>query len=135
MRLAQNPSDRYYFLLDWQAALLGPRAFVLDYHLMQAYRNSGYYAKNIQDGRNFLCSHPDFLVLDAPNATTLDTTRGIEPDMRKPNWFDLNIKTAPQFEWRVIASFEGTEVNRKLISVHRNAALPFCNNPGVPEQN
>ena len=69
MRYSQNPNVHYYFLLDWPAALAGPRAFVLDYHLMQAYRNNGYYTKNIQDSQTFLCSHPDFVVLDAPNAS------------------------------------------------------------------
>ena len=57
----RNPNAQYYFLLDWPAALVGPRAFVLDYHLMQAYRNNGYYAKNIQDSHSFLCSHSGFL--------------------------------------------------------------------------
>ncbi len=72
MRYARSPNPQYYFLLDWPAALVGPRAFVLDYHLMQAYRNNGYYSRYIQDSHAFLCSHPDFLVLDAPNANTLD---------------------------------------------------------------
>ena len=67
MRLAQNPEARYYFLLDWPGALVGPRGFVLDYHLMHAYRSNGYYSKNIQDSQSFLCSHPDFAVLDGPN--------------------------------------------------------------------
>ena len=67
MRLSRQP-ERYYFLLDWPAALAGPQAFVLDYHLMQAYRDSGYYSKNIRDSSSFLCSYTDFLVLDAPNA-------------------------------------------------------------------
>ena len=81
--LAHNPKLSYYFLLDWPAALVGPRAFVLDYHLMQAYRNNGYYAKNIQDSHSFLCSHPDFLVLDAPNANTLDAHNDNSPDMQE----------------------------------------------------
>ena len=43
MRLLEPPQARYYYLLvDWPSALAGPRAFVLDYHLMQAYRNNGY---------------------------------------------------------------------------------------------
>ena len=58
MRYARSPKPQYYFLLDWPAALVGPRAFVLDYHLMQAYRNNGYYSKYIQDSHEFLCSHP-----------------------------------------------------------------------------
>jgi hypothetical protein len=126
MRLAHNPEARYYFLLDWPGALVGPRAFVLDYHLMQAYRSNGYYARNIQESQSFLCSHPDFFVLDAPNASTLDAHNDNSPDMQKPNWFDVNIKTRPQFDWKAIAAFNGTEVTRKLIAVHRKGALAFC---------
>jgi hypothetical protein len=96
---------------------------------MQAYRDNGYYSKYIQDSRGFLCSHPDFVVLDAPNANTLDARNDNSPDMRKPNWFDVNIRTKPQFEWRVLASFEATDVTRKLIAVHRRASLPFCSQP------
>ncbi len=129
MRYSNNPNVRYYFLLDWPAALAGPRAFVLDYHLMQAYRDSGYYSKYIQDSRSFLCSHTDFAVLDAPNANTLDDHNENSPDLQKPNWFDVNIRTMPQFEWKVLASFDGTEVTRKLIAVHRRAPLAFCNQP------
>jgi hypothetical protein len=133
-RYSKNPKIQYYFLLDWPAAMIGPRAFVLDYHLMRSYRDNGYYSKQIQDSPDFLCSHPDFVVLDAPNANTLDAVNNNSPDMQKPNWFDLNIKNMPQFKWKVIASFDGTEVTRKLIAVHRNARLPFCNNPGKSEK-
>jgi hypothetical protein len=129
MRYSQNPKAHYYFLLDWPAALVGPRAFVLDYHLMQAYRDSGYYSKDIQESHSFLCSHPDFFLLDAPNADTLDAHSDRQTDMQKPNWFDLNIRTAPQFEWKVIDSFDAPEVKRKLIAVHRRAPLTFCGNP------
>ena len=131
MRYSQNPNAHYYFLLDWPAALAGPRAFVLDYHLMQAYRNNGYYTKNIQDSQTFLCSHQDFVVLDAPNASSLDEHNSNPPDLQKPNWFDINIRTAPQFEWKVIDSFDGigTEITRKLIAVHRRAPLAFCSQP------
>jgi hypothetical protein len=129
MRYAPNPNVQYYFLLDWPAALVGPRAFVLDYHLMQAYRNNGYYSNYIQDSHTFLCSHPEFLLLDAPNANTLDARNDNSPDMQKPNWFDVNIRKAPQFEWKVIDSFDATEVTRKLIAVHRKAPLPFCKHP------
>jgi hypothetical protein len=129
MRYSKNPNVEYYYLLDWPAALVGPRAFVLDYHLMQAYRDNGYYAKWIQDSHYFLCSHPDFVVLDAPNANTLDARNDNSSDMQKPNWFDVNIRTMPQFEWRVIASFDGIEVTRKLIAVHRRSPLGFCNQP------
>ena len=125
MRLSRNPEVRYYYLLDWPAALVGPRAFVVDYHLMQAYRDNGYYAKNILDSTSFLCSYPDFLVLDSPNANTLDANNN-SPDFKKPNWFDFNIATKPQFEWKVLASFDGPWVARKLIRVHQKAPLPFC---------
>jgi hypothetical protein len=129
MRYSPNSQSRYYFLLDWPAALAGPRTFVLDYHLMRAYRDNGYYSENIQDSHSFLCSHPDFLVLDGPNANTLDAHNENSPDWKKPNWFDLNIRTTPQFEWNVIDSFNAPEVTRKLIAVHRRASLPFCNQP------
>ena len=65
-------SASYYFLLDRPAALVGPRASVLDYHLMHAYRADGYYARNIQDRNSFLPS-PTFLVLDSLNANTLES--------------------------------------------------------------
>jgi hypothetical protein len=129
MRYSKNPNVQYYFLLDWPAALVGPRAFVLDYHLMRAYRDNGYYSNYIQDSHSFLCSHSDFVVLDAPNASTMDRGNNNSPDMQKPNWFDVNIRATPQFEWKVIASFDGTEVTRKLIAVHRSAPLAFCNQP------
>jgi hypothetical protein len=126
MRLADHPTQ-YYFLLDWPAAIAGPRSFVLDYHLMQAYRNSGYYSNNIQDNHAFLCSHTDFWVLDAPNTRPLKMgSRGDTLEMEKPNWFDLNIKTRPEFQWKVIASFDATEVTRNLIAVHKKSNLPFC---------
>jgi hypothetical protein len=134
MRLSHNPEARYYYLLDWPSALAGPRSFVLDYHLMQAYRNNGYYAGNIVDSHDFLCSRSDFFVLDAPNANTLDATRRASPDMQKPNWFDMNVRSTPQFKWRVVASFEAPEVARKLIAVHRNAPLSFCNRFGTSEK-
>ena len=67
--------------------------------------------------------------LDAPNADALDATKNNSSDFKKPNWVELNIRTQPQFEWRAIASFDGTEVTRKLIAVHRKGSLPFCNQP------
>jgi hypothetical protein len=93
---------------------------------MQSYRDAGYYANNIRDSSTFLCSYPDFLVLDAPNANTLDATNNNLPDFKKPNWFDLNIRTKPQFEWRAMASFDAFGATRKLIAVHRKAPLPYC---------
>jgi hypothetical protein len=128
MRLAHNPA-RFFFLLDWPTASEGPRTFMLDYHLMQAYRANGYYPKNIQDSSEFLCSHQDFFVLDAPNANTLDGATNHSPDMNRPNWFDNNVRMRPEFTWAVIGSFDGPRVTRKLISVHRLAPLPFCRIP------
>jgi Dolichyl-phosphate-mannose-protein mannosyltransferase len=104
---------RYYFLLDWPSALAGPSEFVLDYHLMKAYRDSGYYSQNIQDSHVFLCSHPDFFVLDVEGHS----------------WFDMSIKTMPQFEWKIIDSFSAPDLPRNLIAVHRRASLAFCNQP------
>jgi hypothetical protein len=112
MRFSHSPQNRYY-LLDWQAALAGPREFVLDYHLMRAYQDSGYYSKNIQDSHGFLCSHPDFLVLDAEGHS----------------WFDMTIKRMPQFEWKIIDSFSARDLPRNLIAVHRRAPLAFCAQP------
>jgi hypothetical protein len=109
MRFSRDPT-RYYFLLDWPAAVAGPRGFVLDYHLMKAYRDNGYYAQNIQDSQAFLCSHPDFLVLDVEGHS----------------WFDIAISRMPQFEWKVVDAFETPEAKRTLIAVHRNSQLPFC---------
>jgi hypothetical protein len=127
MRYSQDSKAQYYFLLDWPAALAGPKAFVLDYHLMKAYHDNGYFSKGIQDSDSFLCSHPNFLVLDAPNANTLDARNDNSPDWQKPNWFDLNIRNMPQFEWKVIDSFNAPAVTRKLIAVHRRSSLAFCN--------
>jgi hypothetical protein len=109
MRFSRDPT-RYYFLLDWPAAVAGPRGFVLDYHLMKAYRDNGYYAKNIQDSQGFLCSHPDFLVLDVEGHS----------------WFDMTIGTMPEFEWKVVEAFETPEAKRTLIAVHKKSSLPFC---------
>ena len=113
MHAGRDPEARYYFLLDWPSALKGPNGQVLDYHLMQAYRDNGYYSKNIQDSNHFLCSHTDFLVLDTDEQT----------------WFNLTIRTRPQFAWKVLDSFNGPGVHRDLILVHRKASLAFCNQP------
>jgi hypothetical protein len=128
MRYSQNPNDHYYFLLDWPGALAGPRGFILDYHLMRAYRDNGYYANNVLDNSSFLCSHGDFVVLDAPHADSVDARADSPPHGQEPNWFDTNIRTRPQFQWKVITSFDGSEVTRRLIAVHREEALPFCGN-------
>jgi hypothetical protein len=112
MRYSHGPLGQYYFLLDWPAALKGPAGMASHYHLMEAYRDNGYYADNIQESHLFLCSHSDFLVLES-----------------KQSWFELTIAKMPQFEFRVIDSFEAPEVNRKLVAVHRTAPLAFCNQP------
>jgi hypothetical protein len=117
MRYSSDPQDRFY-LLDWPTALAAEKTAVLDYHLMSAYRSAGYYAQNIQDQNAFLCSHDNFLVLDP---------HFVKGSALEPSWFDLVIRNAPQFEWKVIATLSATELQRKLIAVHRRAPLPFCN--------
>ena len=112
MRFSNDPA-RYYFLLDWPAAVVGPRGFVLDYHLMKAYRDNDYYSKNIQENHELFCSHPDFLVLD----------------VEEHSWFEITIKRMPQFEWKVIDSFDAPAAKRSLIAVHRKEPLDFCNQP------
>jgi hypothetical protein len=126
MRLSPSPQARYYYPLDWSAALAGRRSFVLDYHLMQAYRNSGYYSRNIWDSNTFLCYFADFLVLDAPNAETLDSGKYDSANFKEPNWFDLNIRAKPEFDWKVLGSFDAPAATRRLIAVHRKAPLAFC---------
>jgi Dolichyl-phosphate-mannose-protein mannosyltransferase len=111
MRLSDHP-ERYYFLLDWPTALEGPRAFVLDYHLMQAYRQAGYFSQNIRDRDTFLCTHPDFFELDTENHS----------------WFDLTVRKMPEFEWRTVDTFS-PRFKRTLFAVHRKAPLPFCSKP------
>ncbi|MGC2404430.1 MAG: hypothetical protein WA510_31860 [Acidobacteriaceae bacterium] len=120
MRYSREPQSHYYFLLDWPAALAGPRTYVLDYHLMRSYRDAGYYSKNIQDSMNFLCSHADFVVLDshASDSTDEGTT-----------WFDYSIRNNPSFLWNILASLDGPGVKRELVAVHRQAALSQCDKP------
>ena len=115
MRFSRYPENRFY-LLDWPTALVGPRELVLDYHLMWAYRDAGYYAQSIQDRDAFFCSHRDFFVLDSRFLA----------HAQDPSWFDLAIGKTPQFEWKVVDSSFGPGFQRKLISVHRRAPLPFC---------
>ena len=121
MRYSRKPESHYYFLLDWPAALAGPRAYVLDYHLMQSYRNAGYYSQNIQDSHAFLCSHPDFLVLDAHDVAP--------PVELNPTWFDFAVRTTPSFEWKILDSLDVPDVKRELIAVHRRAPLSYCDQP------
>jgi hypothetical protein len=120
MRYSGKPGAHYYFLLDWPAALAGPPAYVLDYHLLHAYRDAGYYSPKIQDGHAFLCSHSDFLVLD---------THVLVPMEQEPTWFDFAIRNNPQFAWKNIDSLDASDVKRELIAVHRMAPLNHCDQP------
>jgi hypothetical protein len=117
MRYTQKPGSHYYFLLDWPAALAGPRAYVLDYHLMQAYRDVGYYSRSIVYGHEFLCSHRDFLILDGHD---------LKAEEQEPTWFDYTIRNNPSFNYKVIDSLDSSDVKRELIAVHRTAALNYC---------
>ena len=110
MRYSRNPEAHYYFLLDWPAALSGPRAFVLDYHLMQAYRNNGYYSKTFRIAMNFFVLMPIFWCWTRRTQTRWMLTITTRQTCEKPNWFDVNIRSTPQFEWKVIASFDAPEV-------------------------
>jgi hypothetical protein len=123
MRYSNNPHSQYYFLLDWPAALAGPKPAVTSYHLLASNRDVGYYSRSIQDSNAFLCSHSDFLVLD---------THLIGQDADGPTWFDQRVREAPEFAWSALASFDAPyfpEVKRELISVHRREPLAFCNKP------
>jgi hypothetical protein len=120
MRYSQNPGTHYYFLLDWPASLAGPRTHVLDYHLMRAYRDAGYYPQKIQDSHEFLCSHADFLVLDAHALAPLE--QGI-------SWFDFAIRDSAPFQWKILDTLDGPDVKRNLIAVHRRAPLSYCDQP------
>ena len=120
MRYSGKPGSRYYFLLDWPAALAGPRAYVLDYHLMQAYRNAGYYSQNIVYAQEFLCSHRDFLVLDGQDLKSTE---------QAPTWFDYSIRNNPSFDFKTVDSLDSSDVKRELIAVHRRAPLSYCGQP------
>jgi hypothetical protein len=123
MRYPHNPHSHYYFLLDWPAALAGPKPAVTSYHLLASNRAVGYYSQSVQDSNAFLCSHPDFLVLD---------THLIGQDADGPTWFDQRIRQAPEFAWKGLDSFDAPYfpvVKRELIAVHRRAPLAFCNQP------
>jgi hypothetical protein len=121
MRYSRKPESHYYFLLDWPAALAGPRADVLDYHLMRSYRDAGYYSQNILESKAFLCSHADFLVLD-----THQTAAPLEPE---PTWFDFTVRNNPRFSWKILDSLDGPDVRRELIAVHRGSPLDHCDEP------
>jgi hypothetical protein len=117
MRYSRKSGAHYFFLLDWQAALAGPRTHTLDYHLMRSYRDVGYYSQSIKDGDGFLCSHPDFMVLDTHVLTAME--QGV-------SWFDFEIRNNPIFAWKTVDSLDGLEVKRELIAVHRKAPLKNC---------
>jgi hypothetical protein len=123
MRYSPGSQAHYYFLLDWPAALAGPKPAVTYYHLLSSNRDAGYYPRSIQNSNAFLCSHTDFLVLD---------THLIGQDADGPTWFDQRIRATPGFSWRMLDSFDAPyfpEVKRELISVHRGEPLSFCNRP------
>jgi hypothetical protein len=123
MRYSHSSQGHYYFLLDWPAALAGPKPAVTYYHLLSSNRDAGYYSRSILDSDAFLCSHTDFLVLD---------THLIGQDADGPTWFDQRVRGAPEFAWRMLGSFDAPyfpEVKRELISVHRREPLSFCNRP------
>jgi hypothetical protein len=120
MRYSRKPGSHYYFLLDWPAALAGPRAYVLDYHLMQAYQNAGYYSQSIVYAHEFLCSHRDFLVLDGQDLKATE---------QAPTWFDYTIRNNPSFDFKTIDSLDSSDVKRELIAVHRKAPLSYCGQP------
>ena len=123
MLYSNNPHSQYYFLLDWPAALAGPKPAVTSYHLLASNRDVGYYSRSIQDSNAFLCSHTDFLVLD---------THLVGQDADGPTWFDQRVREAPEFVWSALDSFDAPyfpEVKRELISVHRREPLAFCNRP------
>jgi hypothetical protein len=123
MRYSTGLQAHYYFLLDWPAALAGPKPAVTYYHLLSSNRDAGYYPGSIQNSNAFLCSHTDFLVLD---------THLIGQDADGPTWFDQRIRKTPGFSWRMLDSFDAPyfpEVKRELISVHRGEPLSFCNMP------
>jgi hypothetical protein len=122
-RYPHSPHSHYYFLLDWPAALAGPKPAVTSYHLLASNRDAGYYSRSIKDSDAFLCSHSDFLVLD---------THLIGQDADGPTWFDQRVREAPEFAWTKIDSFDAPDfpvVKRELISVHRREPLAFCNRP------
>jgi hypothetical protein len=119
MRYPRKPESSY-FLLDWPAALAGPKSYVLDYHLMHSYRDAGYYSQNIQDSKSFLCSHVDFVVLDSNASDTAD---------QGATWFDYSVRNDPSFAWKILTSLDGPGVKRELIAVHRQAALRQCDRP------
>jgi Dolichyl-phosphate-mannose-protein mannosyltransferase len=115
--------SHYYFLLDWPAALAGPKPAVTSYHLLASNRDAGYYSRSVKDSRAFLCSHTDFVVLD---------THLIGQDADGPTWFDQRVRQAPEFAWQILGSFDAPYfpvVKRELISVHRREPLAYCDRP------
>jgi hypothetical protein len=88
--------------------------------LMQSYRDSGYYSENIQDSHAFLCSHTDFMVLDAHALVPLEL---------EPTWFDFAIRNNPVFAWKTIESFDAPDMTREMIAVHRTSPINYCDQP------
>ena len=83
---------------------------MLDYHLMQAYRNNGYYSGNIQDGLNSFVLKPIFSSWMPRTQKRWMLIKAARQTCEKPNWFDANIRSTPQFEWKVIDTFDAPEV-------------------------
>ncbi|HEX3940453.1 MAG TPA: glycosyltransferase family 39 protein [Acidobacteriaceae bacterium] len=106
MRFSPRPT-RFFYLLDWNTALHGPRGLILDYHLMRSFRQAGYFASNIEDQNTFFCSHPNFYVLN------------------RDQWFETTIGKMPQFAWKRIDILDDS-FERDLYSVHEIAPFPFC---------
>jgi hypothetical protein len=98
-RYTTHPT-RVQYVLDWPAALRGPRASVTDFHLMQNYRRAGYLAGNVRDVSEVL-HRPSFLLLD--NSET--------------NWFHLEIENDPRFSWKTLDQLDD---QRRIVEVDRN---------------
>jgi hypothetical protein len=106
LRYSDHP-ERYAYLLDWDDAKRGNSTAVPDFHLMQSYRDQGYYASSIHDQSAFLCAHSDFFVLENSSGA----------------WFGLAITPMPQFAWKDVAEIDAIH---HLIMVHRMQPLLFC---------
>jgi hypothetical protein len=67
--------NRYTFLLDWQQSISpsAPRLEVTQYHLMENWKNVGYFSGSIEPIQDFLQQNPVFMVVHAgvaaPNGT------------------------------------------------------------------
>lgn len=86
-------AKRYYFLLDWDAALdrrsgsFGPMEYKSMEALTRHYRDS--LGNNVVQANDFLKSNPRFLFLER---TTPDT------DFQYPYWFDQKVRNNPDYK-------------------------------------